>query len=341
MDDSKLRRHRTWNFLALLCAALFASAAPAQIPPRIPPSEPQTIVLGPSEPIEAIRPNDEHRPDQAEQSPEISTLVRPPVRPGIFQRLIAHQSWLASGGAEEFGWFHWEVKSIWGLPLPDVQKPLVITPSFGTYWVDGPELIDLPPRLYDVSLQIRWLPSVAPRWKIDLGLTPGLYGDFEFCDSSTFRLASHAVAVFQWKPTLILSGGVAYLDREDVGLIPVAGVIWQLNERWILELLMPRPRINRRIDWGFLSRPGAENWLYVVGEFGGGTWSVERAVTSLHDVVTYRDFRLLVGVEQRVPLELSWRLEAGYVFSRKLEYESSPVSLHPDDTVVIRMTLSY
>ncbi len=85
---------------------------------------------------------------------------------------------------------------------------------------------------------------------------------------------------------------------------------------------------------------GAENWLYVV-EFGGDGWSIERAVPGLHDVATYRDFRILVGVEQRVPLELSWRLEAGYVFSRKLEYESIPASLHPDDTVVIRMTLSY
>jgi len=312
----------------------------SQYPVQLPPAEPETVVLGPSEPVVYLGGEGEESSSNNSAEPRISTLLAQPIRPGMFQRLIWHHTWLAPGGSEEIGFFQSELKSVWGLPFPTVQSPLVLTPGFGTYWLEGPEVVELPPRLFDLYLQARWLPTLAPRWKLDLAVTPGLYGDMEFCNSSTFRLASHAVVVFQWSPVLILSAGIAYLDREDVNLVPVAGVVWQAREDWVFELLLPRPRVAKRVDWGWLQRPQAENWLYVGGEFGGGTWSVDLPATG-RDVVTYRDFRLLVGIEQRAPLRLSWRAEAGYVFGRKLTYENLSARLHPDDSVVVRLSLTY
>lgn len=312
----------------------------AQYPGALPPAEPETIILGPSEPLVYFDSQANGGPSSERGEPKISTLLVQPVRPGVFQRFIWHQSWLAPGGEEEFGFFQSEVKSVWGLPFPTIESPLVLTPGLGVYWLEGPEIAELPPRLLDLYLQARWLPTIASRWKLDLAVIPGFYGDFEFCDSSTFRLGSHAVAVFQWSPVLMLSAGIAYLDREDVKLVPVAGLVWQVHEDWLLELLLPRPRVARRVDWWWLKRPHAENWLYVGGEFGGGTWSVE-LTGSIHDVVTYRDFRLLVGIEQRAPLRLSWRAEAGYVFGRKLSYENLSTRIHPDDSVVLRFSLTY
>ncbi|MCS7237657.1 MAG: DUF6268 family outer membrane beta-barrel protein [Thermoguttaceae bacterium] len=349
MGISKGNRDRAkWASPAILSLLLWTFTLSvwvgAQFPTVMPPSEPETIYLGPSEPVTLPEiPASGTEPESAAESAAglaPSLLIAPPVRPGAFQRLIAHHSWLAPGGAEELGFFQWEVKSVWGAPFPDLRRPLVLTPGFAVYFLEGPEVTDLPPRLYEAYLQLRWLPTLSERWKIDLGLTPGLCGDFAFVDSSTFRLPAHAVAVFQWKPTLILSFGAAYLDREDVGVVPVAGLVWQPSRDWVFELLMPRPRVARQIQWFLLDRPEAENWLYVAGEFGGGTWSVERA-TGTRDVATYRDFRLLVGIEQKAAYRLSWRLEGGYVFGRKLTFEDDSTKLRPGDTALIRLSLSY
>lgn len=315
-----------------------------QFPTALPPSVPETIYLGPSEPLPpklfVNTPPPVDTPPAATQEVEPSLLMAPAIRPGPFQRLIAHHSWLAPGGAKELGYFQWELKSVWGAPLPDLSKPLILTPGVVVYFLDGPEVVDLPPRLYEAYVQLRWLPQLAERWKLDVGIMPGLYGDFAFVDSSTFRLSGHVIGVFQWRPTLILSFGAAYLDREDVGVVPVAGVVWQPHPDWVLELVMPRPRVARRLAWSWLDRPGAENWLYVAGEFGGGTWSVEREA-GFRDVVTYRDFRFLAGIEQRAAFQLSWRMETGYAFGRKLAFERDPAVLRPDSTVFVRLSLIY
>lgn len=344
------RAHRSAgsSWLRALLAILWTigSGIPAggQFPTSMPPAEPETIYLGPSEPIPfaelpAPTPGGRSTSEAATDFPP-SLLVSPPVRSGPFQRLISHHTWLFPDGREDFGFFQSELKSVWGVPFPDLRRPLVLTPGFAVYFLEGPESTDLPARVYESYLQLRWLPSLSERWKVDLGITPGFYGDYAFVDSSTFRLSGHALGVFQWRPTLILSFGAAYLDREDVGVIPVAGIVWQPNQDWVLELLIPRPRVARRLHWPLLDRPEAETWLYVGGEFGGGTWSVERADGS-RDVATYRDFRLLGGIEQKVPFRLSWRLEGGYVFSRKLTFEEDVVKLRPNDTALVRLSISY
>ncbi len=344
MDGTPLivKRRRLIGLLIFLGLVVPNHVCEAQFPTALPASEPETIYLGPSQPIRfndpIVAPPTEATPPKSE--PDVSLLLTPAVRAGPFQRLIGHQTWVAPGGEEEFGFFQWEIKSVWGLPFPDIGKPLVLTPGGAVYFLQGPEVTDLPARLSDTYFHIRWLPKLSRYWMIDVGINPGLFGDFAFVDSSTFRLGAHVIGVFQWKPTLIFSFGAAYLDREDVGVVPVAGLVWQPHADWVLELIMPRPRVARKLSWGWLERPGAENWLYLAGEFGGGTWSVERA-TGVRDVATYRDFRLLAGIEQKAPLRISWRVEGGYIFGRKLSFRHDPTVLHPDDSAVIRLSVSY
>jgi hypothetical protein len=130
--------------------------------------------------------------------------------------------------------------------------------------------------------------------------------------------------------------GVAYLDRDDVSVVPIGGVIWTPSEDLRVELMAPRPKIAKRVSYDC----NTAHWLYIAGEFGGGAWAVERA-NGRDDVLYYRDWRAVVGLEQTSICGFSGRIEAGYVFGREIEYESNRREIDLDGTSMVRAELSF
>jgi hypothetical protein len=92
-----------------------------------------------------------------------------------------------------------------------------------------------------------------------------------------------------------------------------------------------------------------ENWVYLVGEMGGGTWAVERP-DGRDDLLTYRDLRLLFGWENIPPrphplrppaLGRRLQVEAGWVFGRELEFEDSGLTYEPGGTSLIQARFDF
>ena len=259
-------------------------------------------------------------------------------KPGIFQKIRFSETFLPRPNFDDLGLNEWELGATFGFPLPTRQSPLLITPSFQQTLLDGPTPADLPANVYDVTVQFLWMHQLTDRWGIQLGVTPGLHSDFERSDSDALRIAGRGIGVYEWNEEVRLVLGVVFLDRNDVSLLPAAGIIWTPHEdvRW--ELIAPRPRV----AWRFSCDDCIEQWAYLAGEFGGGEWSIVRA-GGASDVATYRDFRILAGLERK-PLGaygLHLTFEFGYVFARELEYASVTPDLSLDDTTLVRLTLSY
>jgi hypothetical protein len=225
-----------------------------------------------------------------------------------------------------------------------VVKPVIDSPRFpgvslrpivGLHALAGPTSTDLPGEVYDVSLEARMYLPLGDRWLTEWALAPGIYTDFDSTEDS-LRIVGRGLGYYKWSDTLRLAVGLAYLDRQDIALLPLGGVIWTPNDDWRYELLIPRPRIAHR----FWSDDGRERWIYLAGELGGGSWAVERADGS-PDVATYRDYRLLAGMEFKRPAGTAWLVEAGYAFSRHLEYQSTLGDYDPDPTAVVRAALTF
>jgi hypothetical protein len=232
-----------------------------------------------------------------------------------------------------------ELKAILALPCPTREWPLLITPSFAEHWLDAPGS-DLPARLGDAAIDFRWLPQLTPRLRLDLAVTPGVYRDFDQHTNDGLRVTSHAAGIWTWTPTAKLVLGASYLDRSDLNVIPIGGLIWTPTPDWQLDLLFPQPKIWRRLhSWGEQARDG-EDWAYVAGEFGDWAWAVRRSDGTL-DTAEYRDARLLLGVERKVRDGLSGRLEVGYVFSRKLRYTSGQGEFEPHGALLLRAGVDY
>ncbi len=279
--------------------------------------------------------------DIAPATPPTDTPQLPPgVRNGFFQKALFDATWLAPGGSDGMGMNDLQSQVTCAMPCPTITSPLVLTSGFVVNYLQGPERAELPPQLYDAYVDFRWMSQLTPKLGVDLAITPGVWSDFEQESSKAFRLPGHGAAAWTWNDTTKLVLGAAYLDRPDVEVIAIGGVVWTPREDVKFDLVFPHPKIARRIAWGGGQVETVQNWAYIAGEFYGDAWAIKGA-DGRADQVVLSDYRLILGVEQKVLAGLSSRVELGYVFGRRIRYSSELPDFHPADTVMARGGLSY
>ena len=325
----------------VLAAAIFGIASPlsAQIM-RLPP----TIIVEDDRPANMVPPDiplavsPPAGPVGPPSPPDDPDMPRD-VRPGVFQKLLFDGTWLARGGDQGFGMTDLELRTVLGFPFPTRSSPLIVTPGFAAHLLDGPAGVDLPPRVYDAYTEFRWMRRLWPRLGVDVAVSPGVYSDFQ-TSKDAIRITGHGVGAWTCSPTTMIVLGATYLDRRDVAVLPVAGIIWKPDEDSKFELVFPKPKIAHRIYWTWLPPDQVEDWVYVAGELGGGIWAFQHA-SGADDVFSYRDYRVMLGIERKVFGGLGTRVEVGYVFGRKIELTSTSADIFPSDTVMLRGGLMY
>ncbi|XZE32420.1 hypothetical protein SH501x_003167 [Pirellulaceae bacterium SH501] len=213
--------------------------------------------------------------------------------------------------------------------------PLTLTPGFVFHMWSGPSDLDLPSRVYDLSVDFEWKPWESDKSSLLVGATPGLYGDFEFIDSKTFQWSGWIAGTRQLNSKWLAMGGVAYVRQLESNWLPIGGVIWQPNESTRIDLVFPRPRIVRNIK---TTETGTISW-YITGHYDGGAWSVEDTPSS-NVLVSYSDLRLLTGLEGNRAGEIRWRAEFGYAFSREISIDRVSIS-NPSDGLIFECSLAY
>lgn len=273
---------------------------------------------------------------QLEQS---QPQLPPGARDGIFQKLFFTGTYLPQLEDDSLGWGYLETGVVLGFPFLRRDTPLLVTPQFATRFIDAPAGVDLPDQVYDALVEFRHLRKVGHRWGLDLAIAFGSYSDFEADSSDALRVTGHGIAAYDWSSSTKVVGGVAYLDRADISVLPVGGVIYQPHADVKYEAIFPRPRAS----WRFAdSVPGVdEKWLYLGGDFGSGEWAIVRPATQTPDVITYTDIQLLVGYERKITGGFSRYFEFGYVFGRELLFQSATPDLRLDDTLFARVGVSY
>ena len=211
-----------------------------------------------------------------------------------------------------------------------------LMPRFGWHLLNGPTITDLPPQLYDASMEGVLSLPLGERLFMQTAVAPSFFTDGHNTSSDAFRLPARLLFFYNCTDALTISGGVVYLDREDLKFLPSVGLIYRQSPDLKVEVLIPRPRV----AWRYFSEDGTDRWAYLVGELGGGSWGIRRA-SGLNDVATYSDYRLLLGTEQTGKGQWNWRFEGGLVFSRSLDYLRGPGDCDLPATGLVRIAFSY
>lgn len=216
------------------------------------------------------------------------------------------------------------------------RAPLTVRPGARMSLWGGPENVPLGPRTYDLYTGFGWQPQITDRFILDMEIQPTISTDFKNT-SDSLRLPGRVMGIFALNDQVDLVGGAVYLDRREIGVLPIGGLIWRPSNVTEFQLIFPRPKIRRRIN-GVITTAG-ETWIYLAGEYGGGNWSVELD-NGVDDNYDYSDIRVFGGVEWLSPGQNRAFIELGYVFNRELNFRSSP-NADLDDSLMLRAGLSF
>lgn len=284
----------------------------------------------------------------------------PPLR--LFYGPRVRHTWLYDGdGPEDFQWHASDIS--FAIAFPNFlwsSQPLYILPSFSLNLWDGPQFhpgtpampgpppvpgtppSDLPARSYNAFVDAGWQSDPNRIVGVDLGVRVGVWTDFNTLTSDSIRIQGKGLLKYRVTPAVTLKGGVIYVDRLKVKLIPAGGILWEPNPQMRFDVYFPEPKLS--MYWTTLGN--YELWGYLAGEYGGGSWTIER-VSGATDQIDLNDIRVIAGIEWARPdmIRQGRRIgfvEAGYVFERELLYRSTPsANLNFGDTLMVRAGIGY
>jgi hypothetical protein len=270
-----------------------------------------------------------------------ASLIPPDARNGFFQKAKFTGTYLPQLGSDSLGWTDLRSEVVTALPFFTRENPILITPSYEVHFLDRPDGFDLPPRLHDLVMDFHVFRVYDNRWIFDVAVTPGLYADDHSFDSNdAFRFNGRAVAVYAPSPEWKWLLGATYLNGAWAKVVPIAGFVYEPNDDVIYEAVFPQPRVAWRLPSSPV--PGRdEYWFYLLGEFANSIWAFEQT-DGTPDVLAYRDFRFIAGLERKVVGGLSYRGEVGWVFNRDIKLASrGDHDIGMGDTFLVRLGLVY
>lgn len=256
---------------------------------------------------------------------------------GFFQKAQFSGGWVGSGSERDLGMSYVSTSVTGAIPLGSFDNILAVTPSFRVDYVDGPLTPDVPEQLYVTGVNFFWRRSFTERWGVTAMATPSVRSDFRTGDDAVRVFGLLLADLVWWPEELVISFGAVYLDRDDLSVLPAAGLKWTPSPVWTFDLMFPRPKIAHRIA---KDGPCSETWAYVVGGLGGNTWAVKR-VNGTSDSLTISDYRVSLGVERITHGGGGQRVEVGYAFGRQVEYASSEAEFDFGDALVVEAGVAF
>lgn len=316
-------------------------------PGYVPQYDPPPVMIGqpifdgmfnePTSPEAVVYPNGViiHEPDDL---PVSVNGLPPGAKEGALQRVELQQTYLPDLGGDSLSVVDLENSFTIGLPFPDRDSPLLITPGFDIHLLSGPTSTELPAHLYDTYLSVRWLRRVSDKILLNSSVSPGWFSDWDSNETDALRAPAQSLIVYDWTPQSQVIIGLVYLDRVDLNFLPAGGIIYRPNDAVRIEAIVPRPKIAVRVR----QNRRFEDWFSISGEFGGGQWAIERA-DGRDDILVNRDYRVVMGLERKNLVGmLGGRVELGYVFGRVYQYrQTGDPDYEPADTMLIRGGLIY
>lgn len=258
----------------------------------------------------------------------------------FLQEIRVDYVWMPGTGIEELGLNDLDFTSTFAIPFfHNLDTPLLVTPGFGLQLWNGPVTTlpdEFPARTYAAYLDTAWNPQVTPLLGAELGFRVGVYSDFSKLINESVRYTGHGLLVLSLSPSFQLKGGIVYLDRRRIKVLPAGGIVWTPNSDVRFEILFPNPKLAKRIttygntDW----------WLYVRGEYGGDSWTLRDEAGMPPVQVDYNDIRAGVGLEFDRFNGISGLFEVGIAFEREL-YGDGGVLFTPNNTVFLRGALAW
>ncbi len=218
----------------------------------------------------------------------------------------------------------------------------VFTPSFdyGARFLSGPQggltNSHLSGDMHRFGLGFKLASPLTYGWGVEASFNPWLATDFDGqIGADAFLFDGQVAALWQWSPQATWVFGVSYWDRVDSIILPYGGVVWTPNDYWEFRLLFPKPRVTV-----FLGAPmGVPTWLYASGEYHVEAYESNDLVGGTSRV-QFSDWRVMGGLRWETP-SITTFIEAGYIFDRKVDFDTIGTDFDVDSGFMARMGIRF
>lgn len=259
----------------------------------------------------------------------------------LLDDLRLRETWTAGGEGLDLGMNDIETGIDFQFPnFFGSTAPLVISPQFVLSLWDGPKgslTQQLPPNAYGALVESSWNSDPALAWGANLAASVGVFSDFNTATTQSIRLQTMSYGWVRLTPQIMAKVGVNYIDRLDIKLLPAVGILWEPNPQTRFDIFFPKPKLARQIS----AVGTTEVWIYVAGEYGGGSWTIENYLGNA-DRIDINDIRLMVGVDWYNQSGTRGMFEVGWVTSREVVYLNLPSeNFSSGDTFMLRAGVAF
>lgn len=201
---------------------------------------------------------------------------------------------------------------------------------FGLAWerfsFGFPQRTPLPNTLQAGALVVGLDTQLSDSILIRVEAQPGFYGTTDFA-SNNFSVPFIAGGTYIYNPDLQFVAGVSVDVERQYPVIPAAGIRWKLARQWVLNAVLPEPRLEYEAIKNLT--------LYAGGDFKetnfrtSDTFGSSKGNPQLNDaVLTYSEVRAGVGANWKLSSFATLSAEVGYQPYRSFDYYRANIRFH-------------
>jgi Domain of unknown function (DUF6268) len=191
-----------------------------------------------------------------------------------------------------------------------------------------PQRSPLPNTLQSASLVIGLDTQLSDSILMRFEAQPGLYGT-NHLDSDQVNVPFIAGGTYIYSPSLQFILGVSIDVERDYPVIPAAGFRWKISRLWVLNVVMPTPRIEFEAAKNIILYAGAnikQTNFRMDEDFGTN----RRNPRLSNAVLTYSEVRTGGGIDWKISPSVTLTAEAGYQPYRAFDFYRANIRFHED-----------
>jgi len=159
---------------------------------------------------------------------------------------------------------------------------------------------------------------------------PGFYSASSDFSGRSFNVPVIVGGSYVYSKDLQLILGVSIDPARDIPVLPGGGIRWQVSDHWLLDAVLPKPRLEYEYSKQVTLYGGADvldNSFRTDHRFGTATGNKDLNSAWLD----YTEVRVGTGATVKVNDKVNLDLEVGYTVYRDFDYHRAGVDLHSNE----------
>jgi len=167
-------------------------------------------------------------------------------------------------------------------------------------------------------------------WLVRVEAQPGFYGNFQQTDANGFNIPFIIGGMYLVNSDLQWIAGISLNVTRSIPVLPAAGVRWKFSKDWVLNAVLPRPRLEYTLSKTTL--------LYIGSDFKLGTYRMDSSFGDTHGnpnlnnaLLDYTEIRVGGGAEIKINSSMKIDFETGCMVYRQFNFYRADLSTGNDN----------